>query len=205
MVTRRTYLALFALAALWLGPGLTAAAAIEAGQARTFIQSLGDEAITTLTRSELTANAREAKFRRLLRQGFAIEGIAKFVLGRYWRTITTDQRRRYLNAFEELIVKTYAARFEQYNGDSFRVTGERPDGEAGRLVESEINQSSGPPLKVQWRVREGSEGLKIVDILVEGVSLAVTQRSEFAAVVQRHGGSVDALIEELESKVKALK
>lgn len=198
-------LAVAALASLWLGSAEPVAAAIEPGRAGNFIQNLGDEAIATLAKADLDAQVREKEFRRLLRQGFAIDGIAKFVLGRYWRAIGPEQRQRYLEVFEELIVRSYAHRFEQYDGETFRVTGERPDGASGRLVESEINQKSGPPLKVQWRVRESDEGLKIVDILVEGVSMAVTQRSEFAAVVQKHGGRVDGLIGELEDKVEALK
>lgn len=204
MLTRRSYLGLLALLAMGLGAASPAAASIAPGKAGDFIQTLGDEAIAALTNPKAGESVRDQEFRRLLRKGFAIDGIAKFVLGRYWRSLDAEQRRRYLQVFQELIIRTYAARFWEYNGVTFRVTGERPDGASGRLVESEVKKTEGPPLNVQWRVRQSSEGLKIVDVMVEGVSMAVTQRSEFAAVVQQHGGNVEGLIEDLEVKVRQL-
>ena len=181
------------------------APAIEAGKAGAFIQQLGDEAIGRLGKAKLDKQEREQEFRRLLNETFAIRGIGRFVLGRYWRRADEAQRERYLQAFEDLIVVTYAARFEEYNGQTFTVAGERPDGKNGRRVESEISPKEGPPIKLQWRIRQGGDSLKIVDILVEGVSMAITQRSEFAAVIQQKGGSVDGLIQELESKVGKLR
>jgi len=203
MLLRRSLFAVIAILPLALVT--RPSAAIEAGQAGAFIQTLGDEAITTLGKSHLDEAAREKEFRRLLKAGFAIHGIGRFVLGRYWRGASDGQRSRYLQAFEDYIVATYAARFEQYDGQTFKVNGERPDGDDGRIVESEVRPKDRPVIVVQWRVRQGSEGLKIVDILVEGVSMAVTQRSEFSAVMGSNGGNLDALIEQLEAKSAALR
>ena len=205
MSSRRTLLAALAAAPLMLAFAAQPAPAIEAGKAGAFIQKLGDEAIGRLGKAKLDKQEREQELRRLLNEAFAIKGIGRFVLGRYWRRADAAQRERYLQAFEDLIVTTYAARFEAYDGQTFTVAGERPDGKNGRLVESQISPKEGPPIKLQWRIRQGGDSLKIVDVLVEGVSMAITQRSEFAAVIQQKGGSVDGLIQELESKVGKLR
>lgn len=86
-----------------------------------------------------------------------------------------------------------------YLGEQFRVTGERPDGEV-TLVQSEVFKPGSQPAKVDWRVNTAGAQPKIVDVIVEGVSMAVTQRSEFAAVIQRNGGNVDGLISALRQK-----
>ena len=184
---------------------LRPAAAVEAGPASAFIEKLGNEAIQALTKPGIDKATREQAFRRLLNDTFAVKGIGRFVLGRHWRGTDEQQQRRYLAAFENLIVATYAARFEQYDGQSFTVGAERADGEDGRIVDSQIAGREGKPVKLQWRLRQSPEGLKIVDIMVEGVSMAITQRSEFAAVMQQKNGSIDGLIEELEAKVKRMR
>ena len=83
-----------------------------------------------------------------------------------------------------------------------RLAGERPDGKNGRLVESEITAKEGPPIKLQWRIRQGAESLKIVDILVEGVSMAVTQRSEFTNVVRSQG--LEGLLQALRARTQRM-
>ncbi len=173
------------------------------GKASAFIEKLGNEAMEALARTGVNRKLREQHFQRLLDKGFAIKGIAKFVLGRYWRTADKSQRQRYLAVFEQLIVKSYTLRFEKYAGESFRVRSERVDGKSGRLVETIITRRDGPPVKVQWRVRKGETAFKIVDVIIEGVSMVITQRSEFGAVIQSNGGGLDGLIDELQRKVDA--
>lgn len=204
MLFRRALLAAIAILPLALGLG-AAAAAINPGQAGTFIQKLGDEAIATLGKREIDKQTREKEFRRLLKKGFAVEGIARFVLGRFWRGASDEQRQHYLKVFEDYLVATYAARFGQYKDQTFKVSGERPDGADGSLVESQVEPKDGPPVVVYWRVREAPDGLKIVDVLVEGVSMAITQRSEFAAFIHSNASGIDGLIQELERKTATLR
>ncbi|MCC7275171.1 MAG: ABC transporter substrate-binding protein [Alphaproteobacteria bacterium] len=186
---------LLVVAALLMPPLVEATAAAQTPRA--LIETLGDKAIKSLTGNVPRAE-REQRFQTLLRDGFDVEAIGRFTLGRYWRQATPEQQAEYLKLFERFIVQAYAARFAEYTGEQFRVTGERPDGDVV-LVQSEIFKAGAPPTKVEWRVAHNSAP-KIVDVVVEGVSMAVTQRSEFAAVIQRSGGSVDGLLAALRSK-----
>jgi phospholipid transport system substrate-binding protein len=180
-----------------------AARAAADGSSSQFIERLGQDAISVLSNDALSRDDRLGEFRRLLREGFALEAIGRFVLGRHWQGASPEQRDAFLTAFEDFVVNSYAARLSQYSGETFKVLDERADGERGAAVTTQILRPSAPPVMVQWRVREAASGPKIVDIVIEGVSLAITQRSEFAAVIQQNGGRIDPLIERLRQKSKA--
>lgn len=115
--------------------------AIDDQSARAFIEGLADTAIAALTPPDVPQAEREARAKQLLRDNFAIETIGQFVLGRYWRTATADERAEYLRLFEELIVSTYVDRFKRYTGQRLKVTGstDQPDGDV--LVNSEIERA----------------------------------------------------------------
>lgn len=189
-----------AVAAFSVAPPASATAE---GRSSQFVERLGRDAITVLTDEGLSREARLAGFRQLLRDGFAIEAIGRFVLGRHWTQASGEQRAAFLVAFEDFVVNSYAARFSQYGGETLRIVDERADGESGHAVNSQIVRPSAPPIMVQWRVRDAEGGPKIVDVVIEGVSLAITQRSEFASVIQQNGGRIDPLIEQLRQKSAA--
>ena len=172
--------------------------------AERFVRDLGQSAIETLAKPELTEAETEARFRELLTQGFDTPLIGRFVLGRYWNVATSEQRQEYLDLFERLIVDVYADRFSQYSGETLEVTGARPVGGASSdvVVASRILRPAGAPVQVEWRVRPSGDGdLQIIDVIVEGVSMSVTQRSEFASVIQSRGGQVQGLLDALRERV----
>jgi phospholipid transport system substrate-binding protein len=202
--SRRWLLSLaFACGVAAAGFAAPAARAAAEGSSSRFIERLGQDAISVLSNEALSRDARLDEFRRLLREGFALDAIGRFVLGRHWQSASPEQRQAFLAAFEDFVVNSYAARLGQYSGETFKVLDERADGERGHAVDTQIVRPSAPPIMVQWRVREADSGPKIVDIVIEGVSLAITQRSEFAAVIQQNGGRIDPLIEQLRQKSKA--
>lgn len=181
---------------------LTVAVPARAGDdnpaASTFMQSLGEKAIKELTDPAVPQPDREARFRRLLDEHFDMGAIAKFVLGRYWRTASEEQRADFKQLFEDFLVTSYSARFGEYRGQGFAVSGSDSDNGAV-IVHSRIDMPSSEDIRVDWRLRPADGEYHIVDIIVEGVSMAVTQRSEFASVIQSRGG-VDGLIEALRAK-----
>jgi phospholipid transport system substrate-binding protein len=69
-------------------------------------------------------------------------------------------------------------------------------------VDSKLNQSEGPPINVQWEVRDTGQGLRITDVKIEGVSMVMTRRSDFNSYIQGHGGQVDSLVQELERRAR---
>lgn len=167
-----------------------------------FIDGLANKAINTLTNTEITAEQRRDAFRALFREGFAVNGIARFVAGRYWRRAPEAERQEYLTLFEDVIVNTWADRFSQYSGQKFEVKGAtdatpNDSGEKVALVESLFFTSPTSPVRIEWRVASKGNLFKIVDVKLEGISMATTQRDEFNAVVSKNGRDLSALIEEL--------
>ncbi len=167
-----------------------------------FVQSLGDKAIATLADSKVSKEQTKEIFRQLLNENFDVATIGRFVLGRYWNTATEPQRKEYTDLFERMIVEVYAERFSQYAGESFKVSGAQPAGQRDAVVVSQVLRPNGPPVNVAWRVRaKDGGGYKIVDVVVENVSMSQTQRSEFASVIENNGGKFDALLDALRQRI----
>lgn len=170
-------------------------------EAGTFISTLADNAISGLTDKTLSPQERTRRFRNLLTADFDIPEIARFVLGRYWRVATPDERTQYTKLFQDYIVQIYSSRFQDYGGETLKVNGAFRDDD-GAYVSSSLMRPNGPPVKVDWKLRPEAPSFKIVDIMVEGVSMTVTQRDDFAAAIQEHGGKVAGLIDLLKQKVQ---
>jgi len=164
-----------------------------------FVQSLGNTALMSLTGKDMDRKTREDRVRKILRNNFDVAAIGKFALGPYWRQATDSQKKEYTGLFEDMIVQTYTTRFEDYSGQKLKVTGSEPSG-SDYIVSSQVIQKDGPPVNLQWRVRKKDGALRIVDVVVEGVSMSVTQRSDFASVIQNGGGSIDALLKSLSDR-----
>ena len=202
MVSRRFLLSSLALAlaslAVHTAPPARADGTTDTSGAAQFLQWLGDQAITTLRSPNMSLEQREAVFRQLLAQGFDIPFIGRFVLGRYWNQATPEQRDEYTRLFGEFLLKTYSRRLGGYAGESFRVVGAKPAGERDALVHTRIERPSGPPLECDWRIRAESNQYKIIDVMVENVSMALTQRQEFTSVVGSSG--MDGLLVALRAR-----
>lgn len=171
--------------------------------AAAFVQKMGDKALSSLTAKDLPAAERESRVRSLLRTNFDVATIGRFALGTYWKDATPEQRTKYMGLFEDMIVKTYSQRFAEYSGQKFKVGKVLESSARDSVVDSQIIQDGGPPVSVQWRVRSKEGQLKVVDVIVEGISMGVTQRSDFGAVIQSGGGKVDSLLTSLEKRQKA--
>lgn len=200
MLIRRQFLAFALLAAgVWTsGPASAQSGETEAG---TFIQNLGTEAIRTFSDKSLSREQALQRFQALLHKGFDVPYIGRWVLGRFWNQATERQQADYQRLFERLIITTYAGRFLEYSDETFKVTGVRAEKDSDSMVATQIVRSNGPPLNVEWRVRRRDGQHKIIDVVVEGVSMGVTQRQEFASVIQQNGGKVDGLIQALRQKL----
>lgn len=196
MIRRPTVFATLLLVAV-LAAGTRPAAA---QNAQAFISTLGTEAIQVLGPG-VSAEQRLSRFRELFRDDFDVPEIGRFVLGRYWNEATPEERQDFLGLFQEYIVRAYSARLGQYAGEPFRVVGERPEGEE-TVVSSQIVQQNGQPIGVDWYLIQTPSGYRITDVYVSGVSMAVTERDEFAAVIQRQGG-VAGLLAQLRQKLAA--
>src|SRR5215831_3177067 len=194
-MTRRSILT----AALVLIVGVLAPAILAAADPAGVINNLGNRALEVLGKNVSPAQ-RAARFHELFREDFDVPGIARFVLGRYWKAATPEQQNEFVRLFEDYIALVYSSQLAAYSGETLKVTGSRADAE-GAIVASEIIRPTGaPPVKVEWRLTDHNGAYKIRDVAVDGISMAVTQRSEFASVIQHNGGQVQSLIGMLREK-----
>ncbi|HWE72836.1 MAG TPA: ABC transporter substrate-binding protein [Stellaceae bacterium] len=180
------------------------AQAMQAADPSALISQLASQAVSVIVDKSETPDQREAKFRALLQDGFDIPRISRFVLGRYWNAATDDQRKQFSQLFEEWIVRTYSARFSQYGGEKIQVTGTRNEAPTTTVVTSQfVSPNGAPPAKVEWVVRKNSDNdYAVVDVSVEGVSMALTQRDEIAAVADRNGGTIEGLNKAMQDKIR---
>ena len=185
----------------WLATGVDAAAVKDGDDGPVnFVNTLGDRTIRTLSNAAISDDEREAEFRYLLNEGFDLDAMSRFALGRYWRRATRDERAEYRVLFEDFIVRTYVGRLGRYGGEVLNVLGVIADTDGETLVRSEIRDPNFPPVRIDWRIRAVDKSYRIIDVVLEGVSMALTQRDEFAAVIQRNGGTVEGLLSELRGK-----
>lgn len=173
------------------------------GAAKEFIQRLSENAISDLTSQDVPRPERVNRFRTLMDKYFAWRGIAQWVLGRYWPRATPEQQKEYLDLYRELMVLTYVDRFTNYHGERLAVLNSETVDGRDVLVFTQLNRpNSADPLKVEWRVRARGGEFKIVDIMVEGVSMGQTQRSEFASAIKQQGENLDGFLVELRKRVR---
>ena len=178
---------LFAATAAALFTAPPARAAAEASDPRTFVERLGGEVVGILKSPDVKVSDRQRRFQTLFVQTFDAPTIGRFVLGQYWQRTSEDQRRSYLELFTDYVAAIYAVQFSHYEGQTFKATGVQPVAGGDSAVDAEIERPGKPPIKVTFRVRREGDALKIVDVMVEGVSLIVTKRDEFASVLGREG------------------
>jgi len=165
--------------------------------ARKFIESMANRGIGFLSNPGVTREEQVAEFRGLLKDSFDMDTIGRFALGTYWRSASETQRDQYLKLFQKRVINSYAERFSEYSGQVLEVRDSRPEGRRDILVRSAILDNNGPEVSVDWRARYENGSYKVIDIVVEGVSMALTQRSDFASVIQRGGGDIGVLIAHL--------
>jgi phospholipid transport system substrate-binding protein len=180
---------------------LPAYAALSADDAKKFIDGLSDDAIGSLTGASVTQADREARFRSLLEAHFDMPGISKFVLGRYWKLASEPQQGEFQKLFETMLVQSYAKTFAQYGGEKFQVSKSWADGDGSVVVNSHVDRPNGDVIHLDWRVADQDNTLRVIDLVVEGVSLRATHRSDFASAIQSNGGTIAALLDLMRQKV----
>ena len=197
-LNRRTLLAsAFAGAAMATVAGVAPAWALSAEQATAHVQATIGE-LVILLRQPGNAASRAPELRRIMETKGNLPQIARFSAGRVWREMTPEQQQRFVGAFSNYVASTYSRRFDEYAGNPDIYVGRAIDaGKKGFLVETPIRQAQGAPIAVEWLVSDRGGKVEIVDLIIEGVSMATTQREEIAAKFQSRGQNVEALITDL--------
>ena len=198
MVSRRLAL-LFGFALL--AAGTSAAPALAAGDSAAVVTDFGDHMLQMLNDPQISPPERQKRFGALLDKDFDFAKIGRFVLGRYWQTATEQQKQEFEPAFRDYVVQSYSVRFGEFTGASFKVSGERPESPTSTIVSTTVmERNSSTPAKVDWRVSADTGSPKITEVIVDGISMSLTHRQEFASLIERSGGGVGGLIAELKAK-----
>jgi phospholipid transport system substrate-binding protein len=193
MQTRRTLLANFAAIAVTLGAECAHADA--AGTADAFIDKLMHELSAVVNASDPLRD-RQIALEKLIDSNVDVTDVARFCLGRFWRTATPPQQREYLEVFHRVLVNSVTEKLGEYRGVTYSVGRGMPRDD-NVSVPTIVNRPGTAPNKLEWVVSMANGGPKIIDVIAEGVSLRLTQRSDYASYLQRNNNDVQSLIEAL--------
>lgn len=191
-MTRRHVLIGLAVALAPLAP----ARATDVGAARAFIETMGAQLIDILRTAKPGAE-RADEFLDLFRRAAALPQIGRFTMGLNWRQMTEAQQKAFLEAFEAHAVRSYTKSIGEYTGQTLKVTDAQDAGKRGVLVTTVLQAQGAQDVRLDWLVSDRTGDLRIVDVVAEGVSLAITQREEFAAMVEARNGDIDRFIADL--------
>lgn len=163
-----------------------------------FVETLTYGAFETLRDQGISERERFEKFRVLLSSGVDLPRIGRFVLGAHWRSANAAQQAEYQKLFGNYVIAAYAGRLRDYTDSKITVKNTTPAG-AGEYIVSTliVNPKNPEPVHVDWRLREIEGQLRVLDMTIEGISMALTQRSEFASIIQNNGGDINALLTRL--------
>ncbi len=165
-----------------------------------YAATIGNQALTIIT-SKASDAQKQSDLEALFVKIVDTDWIAKFVIGAEWRKLKPAQQADYLQTYRKFLVKHYTSNFKEYGANTrFSVVKSHAIGGKGQyLVGMKVLRKGEPPLNLDYRVREdAAKKFMAIDIIVEGVSLLATQRSEFTSVIQRDG--IDKLISLLKKK-----
>ena len=165
-----------------------------------FIDGLAQQ-VLSIVKSEGDKDAKRQKIEAIFTDKVDMDFIARFVVGKSWRSATPAQQQAYIAAYKPFILKNYASRLTKYSGQTYSLKKSRSE-EGSSIVTMEIADTNGQSFLVDYRLKAGGGGYKIQDIIVEGVSLLTTQRQEFASIIDQKGidGLTDALKTQVASK-----
>lgn len=177
------------------------ALALSESEASNHVKATIDE-VVALVAEPGDPNSKAPRLQAIMDRRAAMPEIARFAAGTAWRGMSPEQQSRYTAAFAKFIATIYAGRFDQYTGTS--ASGQRytlgavvDAGKKGLLVKSSIFQTNGPPVNVEWLVTDRPGRVVVADIVIEGISMLVTEREQIAGMLEARGGNVDKLIADL--------
>jgi phospholipid transport system substrate-binding protein len=167
-------------------------------EADVFIQSTVNRAAQTLG-GNLTKEERVEKLKDIARETVDIEGIGFYSLGSNRKNLTDDQLNEYKKVFSEYFLKSFSSRLAEYSNPEIEVNSKKVINENYTIVSSTLaGTDSRPEVKIEWRVyTKNRENLLIRDLIIEGLSLARTQKEEFSSIINSNDGKIEALLKNL--------
>ena len=160
-----------------------------------FVSNFAGSAIKILSDNEILEGEKNNQFTDLVMSAIDLNLISKFVLSKTWKNATDNQKERYIKAFKNYFINSYANKLDQYSGEQIEVVDAE---EAGKyiIVNSFIYREGTDTLKInlKWRLLSNDNEIKIIDLNIEGISLIIAQREEFQSFLANNEGDLEKLI-----------
>ena len=163
-----------------------------------FVSSLSIEASNILS-SKLSEDEKIIRLKEIGEQSVDIEGVGLYTLGKYRKTLTDSQKKQYKELFKDYFLKSFSGRLVEYTDAKIAILSEEIKNEKYTIVYSKlIGTSDRPEVNINWRVyTKDPEKLLIRDLIIEGLSLARTQKEEFNSILANNNGNIESLFENL--------
>jgi len=171
-------------------------------EADAFVQSTVNRAAKTLG-GNLTKNERVERLKQIARETVDIKGIGFYSLGSYRKNLSNKQIEVYNKVFKEYFLKSFASRLAEYSNPEIEVNSKKKINENYTIVSSTlVATETRPEVKIEWRVyTKNPDNLLIRDLIIEGLSLARTQKEEFSSIINSNDGNLEVLLKNLEDFV----
>ena len=193
--------ALFLMTSLFFS--VSARAELDAKKAEDFIKQVTTQGIEQIINADVSQEQKDERFANLFNEYLDLDFIGKFVLGRYWNTAKPSERAEFIDVYRQMNIKTWSKRFDEFKGKKFVFKGTSPSNSQNQIfVNTTVPMKQGAPARVVWRVKDTNGSLKVVDIIIENVSLAITARNEYTAYIKKSKNGVPDLIADLREKSK---
>ncbi len=168
-------------------------------RAAAFVKSTGDRILAAMRLSGSVDDRRKI-LAPIIDKAIDVDGIAKFCLGRFWRTATPDQQQRYTDLFHQVLIGNITSKLGEYQEVKLTI-GRSQQRDENDVVSSVIERSNNPPTTVDWVVANAASDPKVIDLIAENTSLRQTQRNDYAAYLTRNNSDVDALIKAMRAQL----
>ncbi len=200
MLTRRTFLMVSAAAAAAAAvPGIAGPAFAQgADPAAAFVQRTGEQLVGVVNGPGNLAEKR-GRMQQIIEGTVDVDGVARFCLGQFWNRATPQQQQQYTALFHNVLVNNITGNIGEYSGVTFEMGRTQRRGDVD-VVSTVVSRPNNPPAKVDWIIGTSSGAPRIVDVVAEGTSLRLTQRSDYASYITRNGNSVQALIDAMKQQ-----
>ena len=168
-----------------------------------FVQETADRASEALNKRQSKEEKME-KLKIIAKETVDIRGIGNYSLGAYRKTISDQKKKEYFEIFEKYFLKSFSSRLAEYTDPKIRVDSQKKLNDKYTMVSSTLLATDKKPeIKIDWRVvTKNPDKPLIIDVVIEGVSLAKVQKEEFTSIIQNNDDNINALFNNLKEFVK---
>ena len=176
---------------------LTPVRANEVKLAEAFIEDIGSNIIQVVD-EEITVSEKQRKLLELFQNNANTMTIARAALGSKWRTLSAETRLDFANAFTDYLVKKYGKQFDEFRGASLVLERSVDAGKRGVLVNTRLIMPGTSPVSIKWQVWQKTDSFKLIDIIIEDISMLTMEREEIKNRLTVQKGSIQSLIDDLQ-------